>query len=94
MIDDCRTIYTCFAAATWSPTYWGEFDLIVDAAGEVTVETYISGSWYEVCHIGGASPDFVRNVMLHGSRSRIVGVAANSSLKYFGHVFSAALVGL
>ena len=72
---------------------WGNYDLMIDAAGEVTLEHYVHGSWYEFAHLGGASPDYITNVKSFGTdNTRIVGVAANSTVRYIGMVFASALV--
>ena len=82
------------AAATDTFWIWGEFDMRVDAAGEVSIEQRIQGNWYEMYHLGGASADVAVNVKVFGANTRILGVAANSTVRYIGMVYASALVGL
>ena len=82
------------AAGTQSFWIWGEFDMRVDVAGEVSIEQRIQGNWYEIYHLGGASADVAVNVKVFGSNTRILGVAANSTVRYIGMAYASALVGL
>ena len=54
-----QNVVALVAVASWSPTYWGEYDLIVDAAGELSVETYICGMVQE--YLKGRKVDTVES---------------------------------
>ena len=56
-----------FGAGDWETLpYPGWYSFAISAGDEFAVKQIINGSWYELVHLGGASPLFALNVFCQG----------------------------